>query len=684
LRPGQTLTLAPNAVRIFAAQSRAAAKPQQRPCEPTGENRVIIETVWPEIDGGRSPIKRVVGDVVEVWADIFTDGHEKIAAAVTYRVAGETEWRRSQMRFFDNDRWVGRFPLERNARYEFTIEAWRDSFSSWLDEIRKKTAAGQKVPLETIEGVHIAEKAASRATGADGQALAELLRQLKAEEDGSKAQLKLLLEEDNEVLICRNSERENLSRYDRTPEVIADRLAARFSAWYELFPRSQSGDPNRHGTFDDVIRRLPYVKDLGFDVLYFTPIHPIGRTNRKGKNNSLKAEPGDVGSVYAIGAEEGGHKSLHPELGTFDDFRRMMEAAHAHGLEIAIDFAIQCSPDHPWIKEHPEWFDWRPDGSLKYAENPPKKYEDIVNVHFYGDSLPSLWYELRDVVLFWCGHGVRIFRVDNPHTKPIPFWQWMIREVNDRYPDAIFLAEAFTRPKMMRKLAKIGFQQSYTYFTWRNTKQELTEYITELMGEMGEYYRPNFFANTPDINPYYLQTSGPAGFVVRGTLAATLSSVYGLYNGFEVCEGTPMPGKEEYLDSEKYELKAWDMDRPGNIKDHIRKLNQIRRNNPALWDFRNTTFLNAWNDNILAYARLTPAKDNCVVVLVNLDPRSRQECTYELPLWQFGLPDHAHIEAEDLLHGGHFTLHGKTQRIALDPAERPVAIWRLIPPTRAQ
>ncbi len=545
LKPGQTLTLAPHAVRIFAAQSRAAAENEVGPNEPTGEGRVIIETVWPELDGGRTPIKRVVGEVIEVWADIFTDGHEKLSAAVLYRVAGDAEWRRAPMRFFDNDRWVGRFPLERNARYEFTIEAWRDPFSSWLDEIRKKQAAGVNVRLETIEGVHIAEEAASRATGADGQALAELLRQLKAEEDGSEAQLKLLLDEDNEVLICRNAERENLSRYDRTLEVIADRLAARFSAWYELFPRSQSGDPNRHGTFDDVIRRLPYVKDLGFDVLYFTPIHPIGRTNRKGKNNSLKAEPGDVGSVYAIGAEEGGHKALHPELGTFDDFRRMMDAAHAHGLEIAIDFAIQCSPDHPWIREHPEWFDWRPDGSIKFAENPPKKYEDIVNVHFYGGSLPSLWYELRDVVLFWCGHGVRIFRVDNPHTKPIPFWQWMIREVGDRYPDAIFLAEAFTRPKMMRKLAKIGFQQSYTYFTWRNTKQELTEYVTELMGEMGEYYRPNFFANTPDINPYFLQTSGRPGFRTRLVLAATLAGNYGVYSGFELCEATPVPGKEE-------------------------------------------------------------------------------------------------------------------------------------------
>jgi starch synthase (maltosyl-transferring) len=679
--PGATVTLAPGEVRILSAFRAAAPKVRARGRAPSGEGRVIIETVWPELDGGRTPVKRIVGEVVEVWADIFADGHEKFDAELLYRPAGETEWRRAPMRFFDNDRWVGCFPLERNARYQYTIEAWRDPFGTWLNEVEKKRAAGVDVRLETIEGVHVVETAASLAKGADGDALSALLKRLKTADEGSEAQLALLLDEANAALIHRNAERENLTRYDRTLEVIADRLAARFSAWYELFPRSQSGDPSRHGTFDDVIRRLPYVKDLGFDVLYFTPIHPIGRTNRKGKNNTLKAEPGDVGSVYAIGAEEGGHTALHPELGTFEDFRRMVDAAHAHGLEIALDFAIQCSPDHPWIKEHPEWFDWRPDGSIKYAENPPKKYEDIVNVHFYGESLPSLWYELRDVVLFWASQGVKIFRVDNPHTKPIPFWEWMIREVNDKHPDVIFLAEAFTRPKMMRKLAKIGFQQSYTYFTWRDTKQELIDYMTELAHtEMGEYYRPNFFANTPDINPYYLQTSGPPGFIIRGTLAATLSSVYGIYNGFELCEGAPHPKKEEYLDSEKYELKAWDYDRPGNIKEHIRRLNRIRRDNPALWDFRNIQFLQAGNDQILAYARMTKAKDNCVLVLVNLDPKNRQECSYEVPLWEFGLPDHGAIEAEDLLNGGRFALRGKTHRIALDPAERPVAIWRLIPP----
>jgi starch synthase (maltosyl-transferring) len=679
--PGSTALLDPGDVRILAARRAAPARARGRARQPSGEGRVIIEAVLPQIDEGRSAVKRVVGDLLEVSADIFTDGHDKFDAELLYRAAGETEWRRAPMHFVDNDRWAGRFPLERNTRYQYTIEGWRDPFATWLNEVEKKRAAGVNVRLETIEGVRLAEKAAELAQEPDAAALAELIGRLRSHGEGSEAQLELLLDPGNRALVDRHAERQNVTRYEPVLEAVADRLAARFSAWYELFPRSQSGDPAVHGTFQDVIGQLPRVKDLGFDVLYFTPIHPIGRTNRKGRNNSLTPSPTDPGSVYAIGSEDGGHDAVHPELGTLDDFRRLVAAAHDYGLEIALDFAIQCSPDHPWIRQHPEWFDWRPDGSIRFAENPPKKYEDIVNVHFYGESLPSLWIELRDVVLFWVDQGVKIFRVDNPHTKPIPFWEWMIADVNARHPDVIFLAEAFTRPKMMKKLAKAGFQQSYTYFTWRDTKQELIEYMTELAHTpMSEYYRPNFFANTPDINPHYLQTSGPPGFVVRGTLAATLSSVYGIYNGFELCEGRPIPGKEEYIDSEKYELKAWDYDRPGHIAQHIRRLNRIRRENPALWDFRNISFVSAWNDQILAYVRMTAEKDNCLLILVNLDPHNRQECTYEVPLWEFGLPDHGAIEVEDLLNGGRFTLHGKSHRIALDPAERPVVIWRLIPP----
>ncbi|TDR89748.1 maltotransferase domain-containing protein [Enterovirga rhinocerotis] len=677
--PGRPLMLAPGEFRILTAERAAAgARPSS---EPTGEGRVVIESVWPELDGGTTPIKRVVGESVEVWADIFSDGHDKIAAEIQYRPWDETVWRSAPMRFLENDRWHGAFPLVRNTRFLYRIEAWRDPFASWHHEIEAKRAAGIDVRLETIEGARIAERAAQEAEGVDGEALADLVVQLERAGAGAPEQLALILDHDHEALIGRNAERVNASR-SRDLAVVADRLAARFSAWYELFPRSMSHDTARHGTFDDVIAMLPYVRGMGFDVLYFPPIHPIGLRNRKGKNNSLTAEPGDVGSVYAIGDETGGHDAVHPDLGGLEGFRRMVAASQAHGLEIALDFAIQCSPDHPWIRQHPEWFEYRPDGTMKYAENPPKKYEDIYNVTFYGQSKPGLWHALRDAVLFWCREGVRIFRVDNPHTKPLPFWEWLIAEVNGAYPDAIFLAEAFTRPKMMRKLAKIGFQQSYTYFTWRDTKSELTEYMTELAhSDMGEYYRPNFFANTPDINPIYLQTSGRAGFVVRATLAATLSSAYGIYNGFELCEAA-LYRKEEYLDSEKYEIRVWDYDRPGNIREHITKLNAIRRQNPALWDFRNITFLNAWNDQIISYLRMTPAKDNVLLVLVNLDPHNRQDCTYEVPLWEFGLPDDGAIEVEDLLGGGRFALRGKTHTLALDPAERSCVIWRLVPPAQ--
>ncbi|MFD0938934.1 maltotransferase domain-containing protein [Methylobacterium trifolii] len=679
--PGSAIDLAPGELRIIAATAAKVAVQPSRGT-PDGSGRVVIEAVSPELDGGRSAVKRIVGESLRVEADIFSDGHEIIDAAILSRVVGSEHWRRDPMVFVDNDRWGGHFPLERNARYEFTIEAWRDAFSSWVRDTLKKRAAGVDVRLETIEGVTLAKTAADLATGRDKERLAALVSALAAEETGSAAQLDRILQPDSARLVRANAERVNLSRYPVVLPVIADRLAARFSAWYEIFPRSQSMDVNRHGTFDDVIARLPEIRELGFDVLYFTPIHPVGRTNRKGKNNTLKALPGDVGSVYAVGAEEGGHEAVHPDLGTLADFERLVAASHAYGMEIALDFAIQCSPDHPWIKDHPEWFEWRPDGTLKFAENPPKKYEDISNVHFYSGALPSLWIELRDILLGWAQRGVRIFRVDNPHTKPIPFWEWVIAEVNGRYPDVLFLAEAFTRPKMMMKLAKAGYQQSYTYFTWRDTKADLTAYALELAGPMGEYYRPNFFANTPDINPHYLQTSGRAGFVVRATLAATLSSVYGIYNGFELCEAAPYPGKEEYLNSEKYELKAWDYDRPGNIREHIVKLNRIRRENPALWDFRNVAFTGAFNDSIIAYAKTTPEADNCVFVMVNLDPKNRQECTYEVPLWLLGEPDDGAVAVEDLLDGYTFELRGKSHRIALDPTERSCVIWRLSRPRR--
>jgi len=463
--------------------------------------------------------------------------------------------------------------------------------------------------------------------------------------------------------------------------VYAERPAAAFGSWYELFPRSQSGDQGRHGTFEDVAARLPAIRDMGFDVLYFPPIHPIGRSHRKGRNNALHAAAGDPGSPYAIGGTEGGHDAVHPQLGTLEDFRRLVDAAHAHGLEIALDFAVQCSPDHPWLARHPEWFAWRADGSLRHAENPPKKYEDIVNVDFYGERggavrQAALWRTLRDVVLFWIGQGVRIFRVDNPHTKPLPFWEWLIADVRGRHPETLFLSEAFTRPKMMYRLAKLGFSQSYTYFTWRETKQEISDYLAELtQPPVADFFRPHFFVNTPDINPRYLQASGRPGFLVRAALAATTSGLWGMYSGFELCEADALPGREEYLDSEKYEIRARDWNRPGNIVAEIARLNLIRRTNPALHSHRGLRLHAAHSDSVLFFSKATRQRDNVILVAICLDPRQGHAATVELPLWEFGLPDHATLHARDLLHDVPVAWHGKYQRLEFGP-ERPYGIWR--------
>jgi starch synthase (maltosyl-transferring) len=612
-----------------------------------------------------------------VTADIFIDGHDKIAACVRYKEAGERDWREAPMTFVDNDRWQGTVPLARNTTYVYTVEAWRDRFESWRADLIKKRDARQDITLELGEGVELAGTTLPRCRGSARQLMTTLLGRAETLSDQPAELEKLLLSDELREVMRRHGERSELTRYPHELSVIVDRLAARYSTWYELFPRSQTNDPSQSGTFAGVIERLPYVRDHGFDVLYFPPIHPIGRTNRKGRNNSLTAGPGDPGSPYAIGSEEGGHTAVHPDLGTLEDFRRLVRAAHRHGIEIALDFAVQCSLDHPWVKEHPDWFDWRPDGSLKFAENPPKKYEDIVNPNFYR-GFPDLWYALRDVILFWIEQGVRIFRVDNPHTKPVTFWEWMIGDVRARHPDVIFLAEAFTKPKMMKTLAKIGFNQSYTYFTWRNTKQELTEYLTELaQTEMSDYYRPNFFVNTPDINPLLLQSGGRPAFMMRVALAATLSSAYGIYSGFELCEAAALPGREEYLDSEKYEIKVRDWDQPGNIRDYIRQLNRIRRDNPALHDFRNLKFYHADDDHILVYGKATPSRDNVILAAVNVDPTFGRGSRFEIPLWEFGLPDRGSLHAEDLFTGQTFTWHGKYQQVWLDPRVNPAAIWRL-------
>jgi len=686
------IVLEPLELRVFHGE-REASRPSGvggrgeksaiRKIEELACQRLTIEEVWPEIDGGRHPIKRVVGDRLEIWADIFCDGHDVIAACIKYKAVADREWCEAPMAPFDNDRWVGRILLRRNTRYLYTIEAWRDLFASWRGGFVKKRAAGQSLGLDLSEGRILVEQAAERATERDAQSLGLYLERLRHSQADEVVEGEILLSEALLELMTRAGPRTNLTRYGKELEVVVDRLAGRYGSWYELFPRSMSGDARRHGTFDDVITRLPYLREMGFDVLYMPPIHPIGQTNRKGRNNQLRAGPDDPGSPYAIGSSEGGHTALHRELGDFSDFHRLVEAARFQGIEIALDFAIQCSPDHPWLKEHPEWFDWRPDGTIKFAENPPKRYEDIVNVHLYRDALPGIWLALRDVVLFWVGHGVKIFRVDNPHTKPVPFWEWTTAAIQEPHPDVTFLSEAFTRPKMMRKLAKIGFTQSYTYFTWRNTKSELIEYLTELsQTPCREYLRPNFFVNTPDINPPLLQHGGRAAFKIRAVLAGTLSSVWGMYSGFELCEATPIPGREEYLDSEKYQITAWDWDRRGNIRETITRLNRIRRNNPALHEWWNLRFYAAHDDSVLFYGKATADGDNIIWVAVNLDPHAVHEAVIELPLHELGVGEDAMIEAEELLGGERFRWHGRRQTVRLDPLVNPCLIWCVTPPIR--
>lgn len=670
-------------MRLASSRRNEHARPaaeQSNPLErlsALAESRIAIEAISAEIDGGRFPAKAVVGRPFMIEADIFGDGHDRLGAALAFRRGASDPWQDAPMALVDNDRWRGEIVLPEMGLWQVGIVAWRDLFATWHMDTSKKLAARQRVSLETVEGRQLVDAAAAGSSAPDLSALAERLASLTAEEDV----LALLLEKPTLDVMQRHGIRSNATR---TPDPIAvwvDRTAAAFSAWYELMPRSQTDDPERHGTFDDVIARLPYVRDLGFDVLYFPPIHPIGKTNRKGRNNSLTPAADDPGSPYAIGSEEGGHDAIHPELGTLADFDRLVSAAADHGLEIALDFAIQCSPDHPWIKQHPEWFDWRPDGTIKFAENPPKKYEDIVNVHFYREAIPGLWLALRDIVLFWVDHGVKIFRVDNPHTKPFPFWEWMIEEIRNRHPDVIFLAEAFTRPKLMARLAKVGFSQSYSYFTWRNTKLELETYLTELtQGPAREIMRPNFFANTPDINPRFLQQSGRPGFRTRLVLAATLAGNYGIYSGYEICEARAVPGKEEYLDSEKYQIRVWDMDAPGNIQADIALVNRLRREHSAIQAYESLTFYNASDDNVLYYGKSDADASSFLLFHVNLDPHNAHEFEFEVPLWEFGLEDDASIEVEDLLHGNRFTWHGKSHRMTLDPHERPYAIWRLFPP----
>lgn len=653
------------------------------PPEDVAGQRFLIEAVTPEIEGGRFAVKRVAGDRLEVAADLVCDGHVVADAAVLYRAPGEEQWRRAPMRPLDNDRWAGSFETDRIGRWHYTVEAWVDAFQSWRRDLQKKTAAGVPVGIDLLEGRALVERARDAAAahadaGDDQAALQAVLDGFDAAGTGDiSRRLTLLSSADLLARMRRCGPRQGLARYPRDLELVVDRPIAGCAAWYEMFWRSQGDDPTRGATIDDCIARLPYIRDLGFDVVYLVPIHPIGRTNRKGRNNSLIAGPDDPGSPYAIGSNEGGHDAVHPDWGTLEDFRRFVAQAKELGMEVALDFAIQCSPDHPWIKQHPDWFDWRPDGTIKYAENPPKKYEDIVNVEFYGPHWRELWSELRDIVAFWIDQGVTQFRVDNPHTKPLPFWEWLIRDIQSRHPETVFLAEAFTRPKLMQALAKIGFTQSYSYFTWRNHKHDLTAYLEELTrGPARDYMRANFFPTTPDILPKYLQDGGRPAHIARLTLAATLSSLYGMYNGYELCEATPVPGKEEFLDSEKYQYKVWDWDRPGHIKDWVRALNRIRRENPALQLYDSLRFYPIDNPQILFYGKATPDRSNFVLVAVNLDPFHPQEGHLDLPLWELGLPDWDSVVMEELISGHRFPWTGRRQHLWIDN-QRPAFLWRV-------
>lgn len=647
--------------------------------DPAKPISIVIESVDPVIDDGRFPVKCIEGEPFTVEADIFKDGHEILGACLKYRKKTGTVWKDAPMRFADNDRWRGAFTPEESARYIYTIEAWVDPVLSWMKYLEKKCPSYPEVRSDIDEGFRYLDEMAQKAGAGDAKEIRKFGDLLARSKGESGEVLRMIQSEAFKKLVSDYPLKEKVSRFDRDLELIVDRKRAAYGAWYELFPRSQGIREGKSGTFSDCIRRLPEIKKMGFDVIYLAPIHPIGSTHRKGPNNSVKALAGSPGSPWAIGNKEGGHKAIHPELGTIKDFEKFVSAVRDCGIEIAMDFAIQCSPDHPYVKEHPDWFYRLSDGTIRYAENPPKKYEDIYPLNFYCEDREALWQELKSIVLFWIDKGVKIFRVDNPHTKPLRFWKWLIDEVQTEYPEVIFFAEAFTRPKVMKFLAKAGFGQSYTYFTWRNSKWELRQYLEELTRtEMKNYFRGNFFANTPDILSEILQKGGRPAFKMRLVLAATLSSSYGIYSGFELCENTPLrEGSEEYLNSEKYEYKVRDWNQPGNIKDFVERINRIRRGNPALQDYGNLRFFDSRNDQILCYGKRTPDSSNMIVAVVNLDPFHPQEDMVSLPIWEFGIEDWQTYQMTDLITGAKYHWKGASNYVRLDPQVEPAHIFLL-------
>ncbi|HXK58365.1 MAG TPA: alpha-1,4-glucan--maltose-1-phosphate maltosyltransferase [Acidobacteriota bacterium] len=646
----------------------------------TGRCRVVIEALTPEIDCGRVPIKRVVGETVAVEADIFVDGHDRISAVLLFRPLGEADWFETPFRELRNDRWRAEFTVDRLGRYEYSAEAWVDHFATWRWDLRKRVEAGQVTATDLLIGSRLVQQALERAQADDRRRLKRWADSMTLVTDPGEA-AHLALADELLDLMCRYPDRTLSTRYGKNLPVVVDPERARFSSWYELFPRSASPSPDRHGTFRDVENQLPRLARMGFDVLYLPPIHPIGQTNRKGKNNTPVPDPTDVGSPWAIGSQAGGHKTVDPHLGTLEDFRSLVSKAKEQGIDIALDIAFQCSPDHPYTAEHPEWFRHRPDGTIQYAENPPKKYEDIYPFDFETTEWEALWQELKDVVFFWIDQGVRIFRVDNPHTKPFQFWTWLIDEVKSQYPEVIFLSEAFTRPRIMYHLAKVGFTQSYTYFPWRNTAWELRQYHAQLTKtEVREYFRPNSWPNTPDILTEYLQTGGRPAFMARLVLAATLTANYGIYGpAYEVCENRPRePGSEEYLDSEKYQIRHWASEsHKENISDFIALINRIRRENRALQSDWSLCFYDCDNPQILCYSKRTDDFLNVILVVVNLDPHHAQAGWIEAPPEQMGIEQKDAYQVHDLISGARYLFQGRRNFVSLDPVRVPAHIFRV-------
>lgn len=642
-----------------------------------GQLRVYIDNVYPEIDGGKYPIRRVPGEIVEVEADVFADGHDLVCARLLYRHFSEKKFSIAPMESTGGERWKGSFEITKQGTYIYTIEAWLDHALSWQHTLKRRLAGKEKLDVELLHGVKFFQKIKTKAAAKEKKSIEDIIELFKDKKRYDEA-VKMALSTEAEQWIKKYPDTGIFTRYKEL-SVWVDRKKAAFSTWYELFPRAASNVAHRHGTFKDVERLLPRLRDMGMDVLYLPPIHPIGKTHRKGKNNSLKARPDEPGVPWAIGDESGGHKAIHPELGTLEDFQSLVKKAAEHGMEIALDYALQCSPDHPYVKEHPEWFMWRPDGTAQYAENPPKKYQDVIPFNFETKEWETLWEELKSIVEFWMEQGVKIFRVDNPHTKSVYFWEWLISEIKKKDPDVLFLAEAFTAPKMMYHLAKIGFTQSYTYFTWRNSKAEMTEYMEELTKtELKEYFRPNFWPNTPDILPYHLQTGKESTYIARVFMAATLSSNYGFYGPvYELLVSDALPGREEYLNSEKYEIRNWDWDRDTRLKMAITSINKARMENEALQETNNVEFLNTQNDNLLAYYKQSRDGSNKFICIVNLDPNNKQWAFLQTPLEKIGKPEGQPFMVHDLMNDARYQWNKRWNYIELDPGILPCHLFRI-------